>query len=135
MDTISKAGLNEIVTLAIDTIDDLKGSEPDASDLHHEIFNTSEFEVYYHEAEAWLDKHYKPFDAIGKIQDYEQDNFGYIHTDLSDPCKVVNMLIYILGEEILAESEHLQERWNDQLTDQDLEIIKNELKELKCARY
>jgi len=40
------------------------------------------------------------FEIIEFIKEYEQDNFGEVYTDLSDPCKVVNMYVYIIGEEI-----------------------------------
>jgi hypothetical protein len=43
------------------------------------------------------------FDVINFIKDYEQDNFGEVYTDLSEPEKVVNMYAYIIGEEIIAD--------------------------------
>ena len=43
------------------------------------------------------------FGVINFIKDYEQDNFGKIYTDFSEPEKVVNMYVYILGEEIVAD--------------------------------
>ena len=41
------------------------------------------------------------FNIIGIIKDYEKDNFGEVTTDLSDPEKVVNMYVYIVGEDIV----------------------------------
>ncbi|GAI78565.1 unnamed protein product, partial [marine sediment metagenome] len=38
---------------------------------------------------------------IGEIQEYENNNFGEVNTDLAQAEKVVNMYVYILGEEIL----------------------------------
>ena len=35
------------------------------------------------------------------IKDYEQSNFGQVTTDFSDPEKVVNMYVYIIGEDIV----------------------------------
>ena len=71
-------------------------------DLIHETFNT----VYYiegrKEAEKALDQ-YGVFDAIGEVQQYEQDSFGEIYTNLSNPKAVANMLYYILGEGTLHE--------------------------------
>jgi hypothetical protein len=43
------------------------------------------------------------FDCIGTVQEYEQDNFGEVHTDLSCPEKVANMYAYVIGEEILSD--------------------------------
>lgn len=43
------------------------------------------------------------FGAIGLIQQYEEDNFGEVNTDLSDPEKVANMVAYIRGEVLFDE--------------------------------
>ena len=43
------------------------------------------------------------FDVINFIKEYEQDNFGEVYTDLSDPEKIVNMYAYIIGEEIVSD--------------------------------
>jgi hypothetical protein len=39
----------------------------------------------------------------------------------------VNMLAYIIGEYVLAESDHLQDKWNDRLTGDDLTRIAEEI--------
>jgi len=62
-----------------------------------------------------------------KHSQYETDNFGEVNTDLSDPEKVVNMLVYILGEELLGESETLQAKWDNRLTQEDLTTITQEI--------
>ena len=64
---------------------------------------------------------------MGKIHQYETANFGEVNTDLSDPEKVVNMLVYILGEELLGESETLQAKWDNRLTQEDLTRITQEI--------
>ena len=66
--------------------------------------------------------------AIGRVKDYEMDNFGEVTTDLSNPERVANMLAYILGEEILQESETLREKWDKTLDNADLKAIAEELK-------
>jgi len=53
------------------------------------------------------------FEAIEKVQAYEKDNFGEIYTDLSNPEKLINMLYYIIGEEVLFEMMDGIEVWND----------------------
>ena len=40
---------------------------------------------------------------INFIKEYENDHFGKVTTDLSDPEKVVNMYVYIIGEDIVHE--------------------------------
>lgn len=71
------------------------------NELHNELFNTDYYIIGIYEAKEWLGSY--AFDVIDCIKEYEQDNFGEVHTDLSSPEAVVNMYAYILGEEILYE--------------------------------
>jgi len=71
------------------------------NELHHEIFNTDYYIIGTYKAKEWLGT--KAFDIIGFIKDYEMDNFGEVFTDLSNPEKVVNMYVYIIGEELISE--------------------------------
>lgn len=90
-------------------------------DLHHEVFNTNYYIIGTWEAKKALEK-YGVWDAIGKVQEYEKDNFGEVYTDLSNPEKLINMLYYIIGEEVLFkmldDSETLLENW-DNLADEE----------------
>ncbi len=98
----------EIKQYALDRIQELKDYDIESfnqlvedSELHNEIFNTDYYIIGTYEAKKWLSD--RVFDVIEYIQDYEQDNFGEVHTDLTSPEAVVNMYAYILGEEILNE--------------------------------
>tara|TARA_Y100000114_G_scaffold130670_1_gene128584 strand:+ start:318 stop:716 length:399 start_codon:yes stop_codon:yes gene_type:complete len=74
---------------------------PDLYDLHHEIFNTDYYIVGRYQAKQWLGA--DAFDCIYEIQEYENNHFGSVTTDLSEPERVVNMYVYIIGEEILED--------------------------------
>ena len=80
---------------------DAEWIEDNKDDLHHHAFNTDYYIIGTYQAKQWLGD--MAFDVINFIKDYEQDNFGEVHTDLSDPEKVVNMYAYIIGEEIVWE--------------------------------
>ncbi len=86
-------------------------------DLHNEVFNTDYYIIGTYQAKEAL-KEYDLFDAIEKVQTYEKENFGEIYTDLSNPEKLINMLYYIIGEEVLHEMmdgiEAWDENWNNQ---------------------
>lgn len=101
-------------------------------DLHNEVFNTDYYIIGTHEAKKALEE-YGIFDAIGKVQEYEKDNFGKVYTDLSDPEKLINMLFYIIGEEVLVEMmediEVWNENWNNLATDEINAAILEELGE------
>jgi len=70
-------------------------------DLHHEIFNTDYYIIGRYEAKKWLGN--QVFNIIEIIKEYEKFNFGEVNTDFSEPEKVVNMYVYIIGEEIVAD--------------------------------
>ena len=74
---------------------------PDLYDLHHEIFNTDYYIIGRYQAKQWLGA--DAFDCIAEIQEYENEHFGSVTTDLSEPERVVNMYVYIIGEEILED--------------------------------
>ena len=97
-------------------------------DLHNEMFNTDYYIIGTYQAKEAL-KEYDVFDAIEKVQTYEKDNFGEVYTDLSDPEKLINMLFYIIGEEVLFEMmedvDVFHDNWNNQATDEiNAEILK-----------
>lgn len=98
----------EIKTYALERIQELKKYDIESynqlvedNELHNEIFNTDYYIVGTFEATKWLDN--QVFQIIDYIKEYEEDNFGEVTTDLSNPEKLVNMYVYILGEEILYE--------------------------------
>jgi len=68
-------------------------------ELHNEIFNTDYYIIGTYEAKQWLGD--QAFDIIGIIKEYEEDNFGEVTTELDNPEKVVNMYVYILGEDLI----------------------------------
>ena len=129
MNNLSNEAYNELVQHAIDY---LKDNQPNCygCDLHNEIFNSDYYIIGRYQAEKWLVKNIGVFNAIDEIKEYEENNFGEVNTDLSEAEKVLNMLVYIVGEEILNESSTLQDNWNSRLSDEDIEAIINELTEL-----
>ena len=71
------------------------------SELHHEAFNEDYYIIGTYQATQWLGD--RAFEVIDIIKDYEQSNFGEVHTDLSSPESVVNMYAYIVGEQVVYE--------------------------------
>ena len=103
-------------------------------DLHNEVFNTGYYIIGIYKAKEAL-REYDVFEAIEKVQEYEKDTFGEIITDLSDPEKLVNMLFYIIGEEVLYEMmdgiKTWDENWNNIATDEtNKEILEHLYKEV-----
>lgn len=115
----------EVREYVIDRLNDGVGIDQHASDLHHYLLNEDYFIVGTYKAKQFLSD--VTFEAIEHVKTYEQDNFGECSTDLSDPERVANMLAYVLGEEILNESQTLKERWDSKLSQEDVKAITTEL--------
>lgn len=120
----------EIIQYAINWCEDLKGADLYVCDLHNEIFNTSYFIIGTNHAERWLYSNIGIFNAINDIKEYENSNFGSINTDLSNSERVVNMYVYIKGEEIFNELDTIRKNWDNRIDDEILDNIIAELKEM-----
>ena len=107
-------------------------------DLHSEVFNYGYYIIgtaqadQADQAEEVL-KEFGLFAAIEKVKKYEKYNFGEIYTDLSDPEKIINMLYYIIGEEVLYEMmdgiRAWEENWNNLADEETNEKILQAIKE------
>ena len=73
-------------------------------DWHFHAFNEDYYLIGYYNCEQWLAKHgVSASEAIETIRAYEQDNFGEVLTKFDNAESVVNMYVYILGEEVLQD--------------------------------
>jgi len=78
-------------------------------DLHYHCFNTDYFIIGTYKATQWLED--QTFNVINFIKEYENDYFGEVTTDFSDPEKVVNIYVYIIGEDIVNEYKEKNNLW------------------------
>tara|TARA_R100001082_G_scaffold83160_2_gene49902 strand:+ start:7759 stop:8136 length:378 start_codon:yes stop_codon:yes gene_type:complete len=78
-----------------------KGLSSWTEDLHHDCFNTDYYIVGTYQAKQWLGD--MVFKVIEHIREYEEFHFGEVSTDLSNPENIVNMYVYIIGEQIVYE--------------------------------
>ncbi len=121
----------EIYDFALDRLREMRDHNrdlftKDSSELHHQIFNTDYYIAGRYQARQWLGD--ETFDCIGTIKEYEENNFGEVNTDLSEPEHVVNMYVYILGEEVMADAIEQLETERDEV----LENAFDELLEEYC---
>jgi len=110
----------DVKNYIIDQLSSDVGLDQHISDLHHYLLNEDYFIIGYYKAEQWLKKD-SIFNAIDKIKEYEESNFGQVTTDLSCSESVANMLAYILGEEILFNNDtyNLFTRFHNEYLDED----------------
>lgn len=85
-----------------DLIEDGTLNEDNADDWHHVAFNEDYYLIGYYNCEQWLKKHdVSAFEVIDEIVEYEKFNFGEVNTKLDNAESVVNMYVYIAGEQLL----------------------------------
>ena len=125
----------DVASYMISQLEDQVGLDNDVSDLHHYLLNEDYFIIGTYEAKQWLGS--EVFDVIETIREYEQSNFGQVSTDFSDPEKVANMIAYILGEEILSESDIYQQIQFDKniLEEDDISNLIEDLKNQEEIEY
>lgn len=68
-------------------------------DLHHHAFNTDYYIIGSYKATQWLGD--QVFNIIDFIKEHQQSEYGEVFTDFSSPEAIVNMYVYILGDEIV----------------------------------
>lgn len=103
----------EAIEAIIDTLEN--GYDGYYCDLHNEVFNTDYYIIGTGLAKDAL-REYDVFEAIELVQDYERNVFGEIYTDFSDPEKLINMVYYVIGEEVIGEMyeiEPFEDNWNN----------------------
>lgn len=81
-------------------------------DLHNDVFNTDYYIIGTYQAKEAL-KEYDVFEAIGLVQHYEMEQFGEVYTDLSEPEALLNMVYYIIGDEVICEMAEAIPEFND----------------------
>ena len=102
-------------------------------DLHNEVFNTDYYIIGTYEAKN-ARREYDVFEAIELVQTYEKDNFGEVYTDLSNPEKLINMVYYVIGDEVIGEMwkgiEAFDEGWNEEADEETNAEIVEAMKKL-----
>lgn len=100
-------------------------------DLHNEVFNTDYYIIGTHRAKEAL-REFDVFEAIEMVQGYEKDSFGEVFTDLADPEKLINMVYYIVGEEVIGDMydiDAFNDNWNNQADEETNTAIIEAMKE------
>ena len=101
----------ELRDYLLELINDGTLTDDNVDDWHFYAFNEDYYTVYHYKALQWLKKHnIDTFRAIHTVKEYQVDNFGEFTTEI-EPTSIVNMLVYIYGEEIInnSESENINE--------------------------
>jgi len=115
----------EIRTYILDTIDEYEDTLCD--NLHHELFNTNYWIIGTYACKEELAK-IDVFSVLNAVRTYEKEHFGETITDIGDPEKLLNMYAYIIGEQVLNESDTFSNAdWDEPVKDY-IDDIKKELR-------
>lgn len=102
-------------------------------DLHNDVFNTDYYIIGTYQAKEEL-KEYDVFEAIGLVQNFGIELFGGVYTDLSDPESLINMVYYIIGQEVFGEMitniPEFVDNWNNVADDETNKKIIEGMKKL-----
>tara|TARA_R110000824_G_scaffold182929_1_gene363930 strand:- start:313 stop:648 length:336 start_codon:yes stop_codon:yes gene_type:complete len=100
-----KCELLEYMKTGIEEMRSYKELSSDISEVHHKLFNEDYYIIGYYQAEQWMLQHnITAFKGIEYVHDYESFHFGE-KRDYTDAEALVNMIVYIKGEELLYELE------------------------------
>lgn len=120
---------NELKTEAkLAIIDKLEeGYDGCLCDLHNEVFNTEMYETNTAKATRILDG-LGSYSVVAETVKYEQGIFGQTSVEkYSDPCLVLSMLWYMVGQEALSELgedvPEFDELWNEELTEEECLVL------------
>lgn len=96
-------------------------------DLHNEVFNTEMYETNAAKAARILDG-LGSYSVVAETVKYEQGIFGQASVEkYSDPCLVLSMLWYMVGQEALAELgedvPEFEEFWDEELTEEECLVL------------
>jgi len=95
---------NELLSHVIQTIKDQELEDFD--ELHYHAFNEDYYIIGYYQADQWLKNHdISAWEAIADVIQWEQDTLGEVSLKPEDinSEKVVNLYVYVKGEELLAD--------------------------------
>lgn len=102
-------------------------------DFRNDVFNTDYYIIGTYQAEEAL-KEYGVFEAIRLVQRYEKEQFGEVYTDLSEPEEVINMVYYIIGDDVICEMAgaipEFNDNWDNVADDETNKKIVERMKEM-----
>tara|TARA_B110000285_G_scaffold143342_1_gene160147 strand:+ start:237 stop:587 length:351 start_codon:yes stop_codon:yes gene_type:complete len=94
----------ELTYYLLELINDGTLTDDNVDHWHFYAFNEDYYIIHHYKALQWLKKHnIDAFRAIDTVKEYQLDNFGEFTTEI-EPESIVNMLVYIYGEEMVENS-------------------------------
>ena len=114
MENLNKKFAQLVINHGLKYLQDKPELLENEDELHNELFNTDYFVIGYFEANQILkESNYNAFDVISDLIEFEENMLGEssLKTEDINPEKVVNLLAYFYGQELL---EEIIETYNEQ---------------------
>lgn len=93
-------------------------------DLAHEMYNNDYYIIGTYKAKQELKKYFD--DMCECIEQYKEE-FGVTYEDITDAEKLLTLLMLFVAQDVLSESETLNEHWDEQLSEEMLIKIAKEI--------
>lgn len=78
-------------------------TDENRDEWHFRAFNENYYLIGYYQCSEWLKRHgIGELEGASECRQYEIDTFGECSTNYDNTEKVVNMLVYIYGEEVIG---------------------------------
>lgn len=110
----------ELAQHVLDKISDEVLTNENQDDWHYYAFNEDYYIIGYYNAEQWLENHnVSPFDAIADVIQWENDVLGEVtlKPDDMDSERIVNLYVYVKGEELNLPNYHDIEELTEAMQD------------------
>ena len=93
-------------------------------DLHNEIFNTDYVVIGTYQAKQEIVEN---FDDLFIMLDHYQEDFGDAYQDINDVERILNLMYYMCGLELINEITVLTDLWDILITHKDIQNILEEV--------
>lgn len=93
-------------------------------DLAYEMYNYDYYIIGTYKAKQELKKYFD--DMCECIEQYKEE-FGTTYEDITDAEKLLSLLMLFVAQDVLSESETLNEHWDEQLSEEMLIKIAKEI--------
>lgn len=117
---------NAIIQRGIEKCETVSEGKTYKSDMHSKLYNEDDFIIGTWKAKEFLNQ-YGVFDAIEKVMQYEDDQFGEVITEIHNPERLAAMLAYVVGSEVLADCETLDDTWDALMNKEEIAAVKAHL--------
>ena len=95
----------ELAAYLIDMINEGVLTNENCDDWNHVAFNQTYYVIDNHVAKKWMEKHeVDVFGGMKICQKWEKETLGEVHTEYSGWEDVVNMIVFVIGWELLGKA-------------------------------